>query len=439
MLKRVLKAIRHPVSQNVIALYWIRIAEFIVPLVTLPYVARVLEPAAFGLVVFSQGFAFLLIVIIDWGFGFTGTRSTAENQTNRDELSNIVQRVRGAQLVLAGASLPIASTALMLIPTMTQHPEFLVMAWGAAVASALSPGWFFIGIEAARLFALIQLGFRVLGAALTFVLVQDPGDAWIVMALFTMSSLAAWAAADAQMYRRVKFRRPRLRGSVTEIRHASTLFVGMVGATLYSSFNVVLLGLFQPSADVAYFGAAERVMRVSLTLLGPIGMATLPRLMALQAAGRRERARKLLMLVVAAAAVPGLLLAAGLVVWAPTIIRVIYGDQFVDASVPILRVLALVIPVALAGAGFGVWLITQHKDRVSVLIVIHAGVLNVVLGSVLTLSFGPIGMAWSVVAAEATVSLGAILVVTRDSRRGRGSPRPACEPAVPVEKITADR
>ena len=400
-----------------------QIAQFIVPLVTLPYVARVLEPSAYGLVVFSQGFAFLLIVFIDWGFGFTGTRSTAENPGNPDALSRIVQRVRGGQLLLAVASLPLALAALALIPNMNEHPEFLVMAWIAAVATALLPGWFFLGIEQMRTVSLLQLGFRVLGAILTFVLVKNAGDAWIVMALFAASAVGCWAVADFMMYRRVAFRRPQLRASVTEIRHATMLFVGTIGATLYGAFNVVLLGLFQPSAAVAHFGAAERIVRTSMLLLGPIGMAAYPRFVALHASGRPERARKLLMLTVAAVAVPGLLIAVGIAVFAPTIIGIIYGDRF-DASVPIARVMVLVIPVVVAGGGFGLWLLAQHKDRVAVRIVLTAGIVNVVLGCVLTLSFGPIGMAWSVVAAEATAAVSAIVEVQRDRRRTRVAPLP---------------
>src|SRR5207247_924581 len=137
-------------------------------------------------------------------------------------------------------------------------------------------------------------------------------------------SVGCWVVADVLMYRRVKFRRPRFRASVTEIRNAATLFVGTIGATLYTSFNVVLLGFFQPSADVAHFGAAERAVRVSLSVLGPIGMAAYPRLVALHAEGRRERARKLLMLMVAAVALPGLVIAAALAVFAPTIIGIVY-------------------------------------------------------------------------------------------------------------------
>ena len=159
--------------------------------------------------------------------------------------------------------------------------------------------------------------------------------------------------------------------------------------------------------------------------------------MALQAAGKRERARQLLTITVAVAAVPALLITAGLALFAPTIIGIIYGDRFVDASVPILRVLALIILLGVAGAVFATWLITQHKDRVAALIALRAGILNVVLGTVLTLSFGPIGMAWSVVAAEAAVALGAILAVSRDSRARIGRRRLSAGLALKAKQLGA--
>ena len=437
MLTRLRRVARHPVVRNAIALYWMQIATFIVPLITIPYLARVLGPSAFGLVVFSQGFAFVLVVLIDWGFGFTGLRSTAESQTDTEELSAVVQRVRGAQLLLSTVSIPVALAALLFFPKMSQHPEFLLLAWIAAAATGLNPGWYFIGIEKVPMIAIVQLVFRVAGAVLTFALVKGPGDAWIVMALFAASAVGSLAAADIMMYRRVGFRLPRLHLSVGEIRRATMIFVGTLAATLYTSFNVVLLGLFVPSAGVAHFGAAERIVRVAITVLGPIGMVLGPRFIALQAAGEHDRARRLLIIAAAAAAVPGLLLTAGLALFAPLIIRVIYGHRFVHASVPILRVLVLIIPVNLVGVVFGAWLITLHQDRLVALIVLRAGIANVVLGCVLTPLLGPIGMAWSVIAAEASAAVSGIYTVKRRSRRAQaavlaGSAHPRADPATPT-------
>jgi len=417
VLKRLLTALRHPVSRNMIALYWVQIATFVVPLVTLPYVARVLEPSGFGLVIFAQGFAFLLVVFINWGFGMTGSRSTAANRTDPEALSEVVRRVLGGQLVLTMASAVVAAGTLVLDPTMRDHPEFLVLAWVAAAALGLSPNWFFLGLERARVTALVQLGFRAAGAGLTFVLVNNPGDAWIVTALFAGSSVGGLIVTDVLLYRRVEFRLPEWRLSVREIRDSTMIFIGTLAVALVTSFNVVLLGFLGSSAEVAHFGAAERLVRVSIMLLGPIGAAIVPRMTALQAAGKRERARRLLTIAVAVAALPALAIMLGLIAFAAPIIHLVYGESFVDASAPILRVLALIIPVNVSGAVFGVWLMTLHRDRLIMTIAVTAGVANVVLGTAFTLLFGPIGMAWSVITAEAVGAAGGLLAVRREARR----------------------
>jgi polysaccharide transporter, PST family len=417
VLTRLLTALRHPIGRTVIALYWVQFATFVAPLITLPYVARVLQPSQFGVVVFAQGFAFVLVVFIDWGLGLTGIRSTAAHRDDPDALADVVRGVRGGQLVLAAISAVFAVAALVLVPTMRAHPGFLVMAWVAAVTLAASPNWFFLGIEQARVTAMVQLGFRAVAAALTFVLVKGPGDAWIVMALFTGSSVGGLIVSDVMMYRRVAFRVPAWRPSLREIRDGTMIFVGMLASALATGFSVVILGIFASSADVAHFGAAERLVRVVITLLAPIGGAVIPRLTALQAGGDRERARRLLTIAVLIAALPALGIMLVLIVFASPILHVIYGERFVDASVPILRVLALFIPVNVIGAVFALWLMTLHRDRLMVTIALAAGVASLVFGCASAVVFGPLGLAWSVVASQAIGAACGFIVVRRDARR----------------------
>lgn len=429
VLNRLRTALRHPVSRNALALYGVQIATLVIPLLTLPYVARVLEPTALGLVIFAQGFAFALMAFIDWGFGLTGVRSVAAVQDDPDALAEVVRRVRGAQIGLVLLSGLFALTAFLLVPTLREHPEFLVLAYVAAATSGLAPDWFFLGIEQMRIMAIIQLGFRIVGAALTFVLVKSPADAWMVMALFAASSVGSLLVADVLMYRRVEYRTPRWRSSLGEIRNGSMIFVATLAVTLYTSFNVVLLGFLATSADVAHFGAGERLVRVSITLLGPIGAAVIPRMTALHTAGETERARRLLVIAVAVCALPAIAITLVLVVFAGPIIRLIYGGAFVEDSVPILRVLALLIPINVTAVVFGVWLTTMHRDRLVLVVALTAGIANIILGVILTLTFGPIGMAWSVIAAEGVAAIGALIAVRWGTRRSaaRAAETPATE------------
>ena len=415
-LRKLRHVLTHPISRNVVALGWIQIATFIVPLVTLPYIARVLDPSEFGLVVFAQSFSLVLTIFIDWGFTYYGVRAVAAARDDPQELARVVARVRGAQLLLVGSSVFVAVGCLLAIPKLRENPAFLVLAWVAAVGSGLATNWYFIGVERPRFISVLQLTLRAIGAGLTFLLVHRSGQGWIVLALFAASSLAMWLSLDFLMYREVPFRLPPWRASVDAVRGAGTFFMGTVAATMYTTFNVVLLGFFVTSTEVAHFGAAERLVRTSLSVIGPIGAAVYPRLVYLQSSERPHRAKRLLGIAVVIVGTIAVAIAAVLAIFAPTIIHIVYGPKYIDPSTPILRVLVLIIPISILGAIGGTWLMTLHQERTVAVIVLRSGILNVVLGTVLTLSFGPQGMAWSVVAAETCAAVSCLWVVRRMDR-----------------------
>ena len=286
------RILRHPISRNVVALGWIQVATFLVPLITLPYVARVLSQSEFGLVVFSQGFAIVLTIFIDWGFTYYGVRAVAAARHDRAELANVVARVRGAQLFLAFASIPVALACLLLVPKLHDHPGFLVLAWIAAVSTGLMTNWYFVGIEQLRRVALIQLSLRVFAAALTFALVTQSSDGWIVLALYAASSVAMWLILDVLMYRQVPLRVPPLRASIEGVRGAERCSSEPWRRRCTPRSTSSCSDCSRSAIAVAHFGASERVLRASLAVIAPIGGAVYPRLAYLQSTDRSHRARQ---------------------------------------------------------------------------------------------------------------------------------------------------
>ena len=409
--------LRHRISQNVLALSWMQLAKFVVPLITLPYVSRVLGPSQFGLVIFSQGASIFLLLVIDWGFTPYGVRAVAASRDDPEALESIVARVRSAQLLMAAASIPITLAVFLVVPKFSHHPAFLAMAWLAAVSAGLMLNWYFVGVERLRLVAAVQLGFRIIGAALTFPLVASPGDAWIVMALYTLPSVGMWIVTDVLVYRRVAFRLRGLRASLVAIRDAGRLFTATIAVSLWSTFNVVLLGLFVSSAEVAQFGVSERIVRTWEQMVGPVAVSVYPRLAFLQASNRPDRARKLWAIALVVMGSAGVLVTAVFGGFAPDLIRLIFGNKFVRQGAPIMRILVLLIPSYILVYFSAIWLMTLHRDRTLLRIVVCSGLLNVALGSILTLLIGPKGMAISVVTAQ-FVAAGSFLVV---ASRIRGS------------------
>jgi PST family polysaccharide transporter len=278
-------------------------------------------------------------------------------------------------------------------------------------------------VERLRLPAVTQLAVRVASAAALFVLVHHHGDAWIVMALYAGSSLVAGGVTTALAYRHAQPRMPTLHESARAVSEAWPLFVAAAAVTLYTSMNVVLLGLFAPAAEVARYGAAERLVRTVLQVMGPVGLAVYPRLVYLNSSRRTDRARRLLF--VAVAVVGGIAGAAALVLvlFAPWIVRLIFGSRF-GATVPVLRLMALIIPANIVASACAGWMFSLHRDRTVVRIVLGVGLLNVTLACVLAPAHGAIGMAWSVLTAEVVGAVASAVAIRRGNKLASTVARP---------------
>ena len=166
LLRRSLEAVRHPVSQNALALHLVQIGNLVVPLITLPYVSRVLGSNGFGLVAFSQSLSFLLGMVIGWGFDQWASREAAVKRDDSGGLSALTAQIVGARLILSAVALVIAALVYFTSNTTSGSPEFIAMAWLAAVATGFTPLWFFLGVERLRMPSSVALGVRVVAAAL---------------------------------------------------------------------------------------------------------------------------------------------------------------------------------------------------------------------------------------------------------------------------------
>jgi PST family polysaccharide transporter len=418
-LRRALRAIRHPVSRNAVALQAGQAANLIVPLVTLPYTSRVLGPDGFGLVAFSQGLSFILGVIVGFGFEPWASREVAVALGDRPRLSALTAQVTGARSILSAGALVAATIVYLTSSVASGSPEFVAMAWLAAASTGLNPWWFFIGHERVRLVTLVAITCRVVAAALTFVLVQDPGDAWIVMALFAGSALLPAIVNTARMYAKVQPRWPSAGPSLGAIRSSAPLFAGVAGRSLYSAMNVVLLGFLASRTDVAHFSAAERVIRSITGLLIPVTVAMYPRVTRLYSTGDRAGARRLLRSGGAAVLCAASFAAAIALAFAPEIMRLVFGAEF-SASAEILRIMAPILPITTVTSLSMTWLMARRSDRTIMRITLAGGALNLALAPILVHVADVNGMAVSVLCAEVLAMSLALAITLRNRRRPAG-------------------
>jgi PST family polysaccharide transporter len=411
-------------ARNALTLYGAQAAAYAIPLLTLPFLARVLRPEAWGLLLFSQSFAAALMLLVEYGFTLSATRAVARLREDDGALARLVGEVQLSKALLCACACVIAGGVGVLVPSFRAHPWLLVWATLWAVGQGMSPLWYFQGQERLSRPALTELAMRAAAAAAVFPLVRGPGDAWMVLALQAVTSWIAVGVTTAWMYREVRRVRAPFAAAVRMLRASAELFVFRGAGGLYTVGNPFLLGVLAGPAAVALYGGGERIMRAAVNLLAPASQALFPRVSYLMA-NDRARGDRLVRVSLLAMAGVGTVLSGVLALSAPLVVPLLLGPGY-EQVVPVLRVLA-VLPL-LIGVNTALcvqWALPLGLDRAVVWAVAGAAVVNTVFALLAVPAYGAVGMAWGLVAAEAWITLSLGL------RYRAGVPQ-AAAPAVPA-------
>jgi polysaccharide transporter, PST family len=276
LVHRIQAGLGERVTANVASLYGAYIVNYAVPLVTIPYLVRVLGPAAWGLVAMAQGFGNYLNLVVEYGFNLSATREVARHQNDPERIADLVAGVMSAKLVLVLGGVALALALQFAVPALQARPAVLWSGVVAGIALGLNPLWYFQGCERMRVVAALEIVTKSVAAGGVFFLVRSPADAWRVLGLQAGASLLSTGCGLVLAYREVTLRRPSAALTFSALRTGWSMFLFRSSAMLYTTGNSFLLGLFAPPVAVGYFAGAEKISKAVMGLLNPLNQAFYP-------------------------------------------------------------------------------------------------------------------------------------------------------------------
>lgn len=404
--------LRSRMLQNLLALYGVQFSNYLLPLITLPFLARVLGPEGWGLLAMAQSFAQYLSLLVEYGYTLSATRAVSQHRENREKLADLLGGVSGAKLVLAIGVVLLVALISPWIPNLSQNSSLLWSGVFWAVMLGFSPVWFFQGLERLRLVAGLEVIAKMIALVLIFALVRTPADAWKVLFLQGLASALASGVGLWLAYREVGFRWPSARQVQESLRSGWSMFFFRGAVSLYTVGNVFILGLFVSPQLVAYYAGAERVTKAFLGLLEPVTRTFFPRLshMVTQAAHSAAQLAWRIVWVMGLVGVVGAFLVAWL---APWIVRLLLGEGY-EESVSIMRILVLMIPMVALSNALGIqWMLPLRLDRAFNAIIMTGGLLNLALALWLVPRLAHFGLAYAVVLVEIFVTGGMMVYLWR--------------------------
>ena len=407
-----IRIFKSKILHNAASLYAVQACRKLIPLVTIPYLARVLGPSGWGDVAFTLSMGEFIGILGEFGFVLSATREIAQKRDTRDECGLIASGTFGAQAVLVTIGVLGAWLISTRMPLLNSHPKLLCAGLLYGASQGLTPMWLFQGLERMTLAASLEVTSKVAGLAAIFLFVHVPNDEWKVMAFQSFSPLVTAIVGLWTAHRLLRLRRPTLSMISRALRSGWPMFLMRSGAAAYSTGNVLILAIFAPASVVGYYASAEKLARAITGLLMPIRDAFYPRLSQLATHSPRENER-LTRISANIESGCGLLLTIATFAFAGPIIRLVFGKTF-GPAVPILEILSVLPFILSLTDSIGMQsLLPAGKESMVTKAIIGGALVNGLLALVLAPRFQGRGMAVSVDIAEAAVCAILIWIVAR--------------------------
>ncbi len=406
------KLLRRGLVQNIVALYGVQICTYALPLMTFPYLARVLGPSGWGSVVFAQAIGSVIAIFVEYGFDLSASRETSRHRQDPGRLSELISGVLGAKFVLAA----LCVCGAIFSRRYTHHiAPSLALFWSSTiwgVCQGINMLLYFQGLERIRFASALEIGGKVVATMSIFVLVHNPDDGWKVMAAQCVGCVVAHGVTVVLAYREVGFAWPTFSSVGRALRLGWSMFLFRAAQGLSGSLNGLVLGWVAPMAALGQYTGAERISRIFQQGLWPVNQALYPKLTK-QMQERRADAMKMVRLSLCFLGGLGLLFGVVLFLGAPLLVHVVLGDAF-HGSVAALRVFSLWIPlVALSTVITFQLLLPNQMDNQFNAVIFTAGLLGFGGALLLAPDFQAVGIAWSAVGAQLYTLIAFSVVLAR--------------------------
>lgn len=376
-----------------------QILALLLPLVTTPYISRVLGADGIGEYAFHFSISKYFVIFAMLGLNNYGNRTVAAVRDDSDKLARTFSSIYVMQLL---TSLIVIVFYFGYIIISGQGTMAYVLAF-YVVSAGFDINWFFFGIEQFKLTVLRNTAVKLLSVACIFIFVRKASDVYIyglILALsFILSQLAIWPFVRTYTH----FVKPTKKEVTAHIKPNLTLFMPVIAVSLYKYMDKIMLGKMSNLTEVGYYENAEKIIDIPVALVTSLGTVMLPKMSNLVANKQRQEGERYTYYSILFAVFLSSSLGFGIMSVSKEFVPWFFGSGF-EACITLFSILApSTIFMAVANVMRTQYLIPMHEDKIYIISVFLGTITNIILNSLLIPGMQSTGAAVGTLVAEAVV------------------------------------
>lgn len=396
--------------ENFFYLTGLQVFNYLLPLITLPYLIKVLQPEKYGLTVYAQTVMMYFIVFIDYGFNLTATRKISLLKNENKSITEVFNSVISTKLFLLLISLFVLAIIVFLIPKFTGLWLLYFFTSGVLIGQVFFPIWLFQGLQEMKYLMYFNFLSRVIFTILVFVIIKTENDFIYVNLLSSLGSILIGIVSIAFVIKKynIKFRIAKRKEILFELKDGWMVFLSNFSIQMYVSSNIIILGAFENDKTVGNYSVAEKLIIILKQLLSVFSQVIYPHLCQL------TNTPNLIKSFFKRTMIPFLafifILCFLLFVFAEKIVFLMTGNT-IHEIILLIRILSFVpFIVAMNIPAYQTLLAYNYKHSYSIILIMGA-VINIILNFILANFYGANGTAISVLITEFFITAGLIIAL----------------------------
>ncbi len=255
----------------------LKMSSLIFPLITFPYISRVLQADGYGKIQLATSFVSYFVLLSQLGIPTYGIRACAIVRDDRQKLTRTVHELMTIQAVMSVISYVILFVLMQSVPRLAQERTLYLINSASIFLGMLGMEWLFQAMEQYTYITMRSLLFKVLAIIAMFLLVHAQEDYLVYASISVCASVGSNIMNLTQLHKYIDLKPV---GGYDIKRHIKPVivFFGMVcAATIYTSLDSVMLGFMATDADVGYYSAAVKIKNILVNVVAALGTVLLPR------------------------------------------------------------------------------------------------------------------------------------------------------------------
>ena len=391
------------VKKNFVMNALLAMSGFVFPIITFPYVSRVLGPAGTGRVSFATSVIAYFSMFAQLGIPTYGIRACAKVRDDRMALTRTVHELLGINLAMDALSYLFLALAILFVPKLKAEKTLFIIISATILLNSIGMEWLYNALEQYTYITVRSIAFKLIAVIAMFLLVHSQADYVIYgsISIFAASASNLLNFANARRY--IDLRRPRDCNWRQHLKPTMIFFGMSCAATVYTNLDAMMLGFMTTDVDVGFYHAAVRLKSILVSVVTALGAVLLPRFSYYVEHGQMDEFRRMTQKALRFVLMFASALSLYFMLYAPECILFLSGDAFLGSIPPMRFIMPTVLFIGLSNV-LGIQILVPLGRENLVLKSEIAGVIvDLALNALLIPRFKATGAAIGTLAAEAAV------------------------------------